>query len=313
MAGKLASTRRLFHAGRTLAKYDALIPAEFADDVPRLARWAARLLSLGGARQAKGVSIKDLPMEERLCSALESLGPAFIKFGQLLATRADIVGPELAGALTRLQDKLPPFAVEIAKQIVATDLERPVDELFVTFEPALAAASIAQVHAATIIETVEGGAPQERHVAVKVLRPDVGRIFARDLDAFRLGAALAEKFVPASRRLEPVKLIETLAASVRVELDLRLEGAAAAELKENLAGRADFQVPATHWQRTSKRVLTTDWVDGIALNDSQGIARSGVDQPKLAALIVQSFLRQALDDGFFHADMHPGNLWKSVV
>ena len=239
----------------------------------------------------------------RLAKALEKLGPAYIKLGQMLATRPDIVGAEMAAALEHLQDRLPPFPERAARAEIVRAFGKPVEALFSSFGASLAAASIAQVHRAQTSDD-----PPVR-VAVKVLRPHVREQFARDLDAFGLFASIAERWSAEARRLRLTALVATLAESVALELDLRMEAAAASELYERTRGESEFRVPHIDWTRTSANVLTSEWIDGIPLRDSAAIAAAGRDPKQVAMLVMRSFLTQALRDGFFHADMHPGNLF----
>jgi ubiquinone biosynthesis protein len=237
----------------------------------------------------------------KLAVALESLGPAYIKLGQMLATRPDIVGEEVASALEHLQDRLPPFPENAARKVIARSFGRPVESLFSRFGAPVAAASIAQVHRATTTEGVEA--------AVKVLRPGIEALFARDLRALGLFAHVAERFSSEARRLRLTALVETLSASVALELDLRMEAAAASELYDRTRGDAEFRVPHVDWARTSARVLTSEWIQGTPIRDPELLRAAGCDPRKVALTLVRSFLTQALRDGFFHADMHPGNLF----
>jgi ubiquinone biosynthesis protein len=237
----------------------------------------------------------------KLAVALESLGPAYIKLGQMLATRPDIVGEGVASALEHLQDRLPPFPESAARKVIAQSLGQPVESLFSWFGPPVAAASIAQVHRATTTEGAEA--------AVKVLRPGIEALFARDLRALGLFARMAERFSSEARRLRLTALVETLSASVALELDLRMEAAAASELYDRTRGDAEFRVPHVDWARTSARVLTSEWIQGTPIRDPDLVRAAGYDPRKVALTLVRSFLTQALRDGFFHADMHPGNLF----
>jgi ubiquinone biosynthesis protein len=240
----------------------------------------------------------------RLSRALTRLGPAYLKLGQFLATRPDVVGAQMARDLESLQDRLPPFSQAEAETVIATSLERPVAQAFASLGPAVAAASIAQVHRG---EVERNG---ERHsVAVKVLRPNVGSRFRRDLADFFFVAHRAEKYSAEARRLRLVEVINTMSRSVAMEMDLRLEAAALSEMAENTKDDPDFRVPTVDWDRTSHNVLTMEWIDGIALSDHVRLKQSQVDLPELGRKVIQSFLRHALRDGFFHADMHPGNLF----
>lgn len=237
----------------------------------------------------------------KLARALEKLGPAYIKLGQMLATRPDIVGAAVADALQHLQDRLPPFPEGQARTMIAASLGAPITSLFSELGPAVAAASIAQVHRGRTSEGAE--------VAVKVLRPGVEQRFARDLAALELFARVAEAVCAEARRLRFIAIKETLAASVALELDLRMEAAGASELYERTRAESDFRVPHIDWQRTSARVLTTEWIEGTPIRDPAAVRAAGHDPRKIALVVVRSFLTQALRDGFFHADMHPGNLF----
>ncbi len=239
----------------------------------------------------------------RLSAALVRLGPAYIKLGQMLATRPDIVGEDMARALEHLQDRLPPFPDGQARAEIARAFGKPVEALFSSFGAALAAASIAQVHRAQTSDT-----PPVR-VAVKILRPDVRAQFLRDLEALAFFARTAERFSSEARRLRFTALVATLAESVALELDLRMEAAAASELYERTRGEAEFRVPHIDWARTAQSVLTSEWIDGVSVRDRAAIAAAGRDPRQVAVLVMRSFLTQALRDGFFHADMHPGNLF----
>jgi ubiquinone biosynthesis protein len=240
---------------------------------------------------------------ERLSRALEKLGPAYIKLGQMMATRPDIVGVEMAQALEHLQDRLPPFSEAQARAEIGRAFGKPVEELFSSFGAPLAAASIAQVHRAQTGET-----PPVR-VAVKILRPHVREDFARDLEALALFARTAEGFSAEARRLRLIAVVATLADSMALELDLRMEAAAASELYERTRGEEQFRVPHVDWGRTAANVLTSEWIDGISVRDPAAIAAAGHDPRAVAVMVMRNFLTQALRDGFFHADMHPGNLF----
>ncbi len=240
----------------------------------------------------------------RLASALTRLGPTYVKLGQFLATRPDVVGVTLARDLESLQDKMPPFPQAAAERAVEVALDRPLSEVFAAFGPPVAAASIAQVHRAEV--AVAGG---RRAVAVKVLRPGIERRFKVDLDAFTLVARNAEKFSIEARRLRLIEVVETLRRSVTIEMDLRLEAAALSEMAENTKDDPDFRVPAVDWDRTARDLLTLEWIEATALSDRAALAASGFDLKELARAVIQTFLRHALRDGFFHADMHPGNLF----
>lgn len=287
---------RLLRAARVLARYDAFIPREFSAKLPRSIKLLRVLLGRGDRKEG-------VPPGERLARALESLGPAYIKLGQVLATRPDIVGSELATALECLQDRLPPFPTAIARAEISSSFGRPVDELFASFGEPVAAASIAQVHPAETADEIP------RHVAVKVLRPGIEAEFARDLSAFAFAARWAERMWSEARRLRAGAVVETVKSMVAIELDLRMEAAAASELAEHTDADDGFRVPEVDWERTSARVLTTEWIEGVPLRDPAELEKAGHDPKRIAVNLIRAFLTQALRDGFFHADMHPGNLF----
>ena len=258
-------------------------------------------LALRLARLIERPGVKSGP---RLSRALTRLGPAYLKLGQFLATRPDVVGVTMARDLESLQDRLPPFSQVEAEAVIATSLERPVAQAFASFGHSVAAASIAQVHRG---EVENDGVRHQ--VAVKVLRPHVAARFRRDLGDFFFVANKAEMYSSEARRLRLIEIINTMSRSVAMEMDLRLEAAALSEMAENTRDDPDFRVPTVDWDRTTNNVLTMEWIDGIALNDHARLAESQVDLPGLGRKVIQSFLRHALRDGFFHADMHPGNLF----
>jgi len=284
----------LGRAGITLARSSLLTP-EMLAEMPVLARWLVGVARLGSAKtETIGPS-----------ATLQKLGPSHIKLGQFLATRPDVIGTDLADKLSELQDRLPPFAQGEALKEIERNLGKPAAELFDEIETPIAAASIAQVHKAKIKQD-DGSF---RDVAVKVLRPGIERQLTNDIDGFRSAASLIEFFSKPARRLRPLDAVETLAQSIKIELDLRLEAAALSEMAQNTIDDPGFRVPEVDWTRTSRRVLTLDWVDGIPISDHAALVKAGHDLPALAAIVIQSFLRHAMRDGFFHADMHPGNLF----
>jgi ubiquinone biosynthesis protein len=298
MAGSLAALFRMAGAGFVLAREGAFSLVEI-DGLPALPQMAIRL---GKFFEKRGVDEASRP--ERLTAALNRLGPSYIKLGQFLATRPDIVGQETARMLGKLRDEIPPFPEEDARALIEKAFGRPVDALFVSFSPPVAAASIAQVHKAEI-RTPEGRRP----VAVKVLRPNVRHRFKRDMQTFLAAARLLESVDPASRRLRPIAVVETLDRSVAIEMDLRLEAAALSEMAEATAADTGFRIPKVEWELTARDVLTLEWIDGIKLSDIPALEAAGHDLPELARRLIQAFLRHALRDGFFHADMHQGNLF----
>jgi ubiquinone biosynthesis protein len=240
----------------------------------------------------------------RLAAALTKLGPTYVKLGQFMATRPDVVGTGIAHDLESLQDKMAPFPQAEAEAVVANALGKPLNAAYASFSPAVAAASIAQVHKAEV--EVDG---VRTAVAVKILRPNVERRFKVDLDAFFFAARTAENFSVDAQRLRPVEAVATLARSVAMEMDFRLEAAALSEMTENTSKDEGFRVPTVDWDRTAREVLTMEWIDGTPLNDRSALEAKGLDLPALGHKVIQHFLRHALRDGFFHADMHPGNLF----
>jgi len=294
--GTLRSLLALAGAGWVLAR-EGVVSALPADPLPPAAKGLHRLAGLVARRR----SLKR-EKSERLSAALNRLGPSWVKLGQFLATRPDVVGADIAGDLELLQDRMRPFPLDDARIRVAQSLGRPVDEVFTEFGEAIAAASVAQVHKA--VRARDGVT-----VAVKVIRPGVRARFRHDLDTFYAAARLQEKHIPSSRRLRPIAVVDTLMQSARIEMDLRLEAAALSELAANIAGDTGFRVPGVDWELTGRDCLTMEWIDGIKLTEVEAITAAGHDVRHLAATLVQSFLRQTLRDGFFHADMHPGNLF----
>src|SRR5690606_15269544 len=206
--------------------------------------------------------------------------------------------------LSSLQDRMSQFPQGEAEATIEASLGRPVSVLYEHFGHAVAAASIAQVHKA---ETADDGV--RRAVAVKVIRPGIRRRFYNDLESYFLASRLQERFIPSTRRLRPVEVTRTLARVTKLEMDLRLEAAALSELAENTASDPGFRVPDIDWGRTGRDVLTLEWIDGIKMSDIEALRAAGHDLKALAASLIQNFLRQTLRDGFFHADMHPGNLF----
>jgi ubiquinone biosynthesis protein len=283
---------RLLKWGRVLARHGALRGIERDPNTPHPVRRLARIARFGAR----------IPTVPTYGEAFQEIGPAAIKFGQALATRPDLVGEEAARDLRLLQDSLPPAPFEAIRAAIEQGLERPVDQLFSYIDPEpVGAASIAQVHRAV---TAEG-----RLVAVKVLRPNIEEDFARALDTYEWAAAQVEAMGGEAARLRPRLVVATFRQWTNRELDLRHEAASASELRENLEAESGFFVPQIDWTRTSRRVLTLEWIDGIKLTDRDALVAAGHDLKALAATLVRAFLRQAVIDGFFHADLHQGNLF----
>ncbi|MDF0601943.1 2-polyprenylphenol 6-hydroxylase [Psychromarinibacter sp. C21-152] len=288
---------RLVRTGATMERTGAMRAVLDAFSAPPALRAAARVLGW----PFKWLGYKGDPTMPPVTRALTALGPAYIKFGQILSTRPDVVGEELAKQLQVLQDKLAPFPVEEAKRTVAQELERPVSEVFSEFSDPVAAASIAQVHRATLHR-------DGRDVAVKVLRPGIEKAFRKDIDAFYFAADMIELLSPASRRLRPRDVIAHFEGVVLGELDLRMETAAAAEFAANTSTDPGFRVPQVEWSISGRRAMALGWADGIPLHDLPAIDAAGHDRRRLAERVLQLFLAHALRDGFFHGDMHQGNL-----
>jgi ubiquinone biosynthesis protein len=298
--GGISHLVRLSRAGYVFAREDvfALIDTRPLPLPARAAISCARLLARPSAKKGNEYG------SSRLAAALTRLGPTYVKLGQFLATRPDVVGTAIARNLESLQDKMAPFPQSQAEATVIAALGKPLNEAYASFSPPVAAASIAQVHKA---EIDDNGA--RKAVAVKVLRPDIERRFKADLDAFFYVARKAEAWSLEAQRLRLIEVVATLARSVAIEMDFRLEAAALSEMAENTREDPGFRVPAVDWDRTARQVLTLEWISGTPLNDHGALAARGFDLPALGRQVIQSFLRHALRDGFFHADMHPGNLF----
>lgn len=295
---RIGAFYRLVRAAFVLTR-EGVVTAAAPPDPPPLGEFVLRIARLIEHRRSRGRS-----RAEQLTRALNRLGPSYVKLGQFLATRPDIVGQEMADGLGLLRDEIPPFETKFARATIETTLEQEVGALFSRFSEPIAAASVAQVHRAIIDD--ESG---ERVVAVKVLRPGVRVRFQRDLESFYLAADLALRFARGSERLRPRSVVDTLARSAVMEMDLRLEAAALSEMSELAKDQPDFDVPSIDWTRTGRSVLTIDWIDGIKLSDRDGLIAAGHDVKKLAVSVIQTFLSHAIENGFFHADMHEGNLF----
>ncbi|MES2494830.1 MAG: 2-polyprenylphenol 6-hydroxylase [Pseudomonadota bacterium] len=292
MTRSITHVWRLLRWGRTLARHGALRGIERDPLTPPQIRRLVKLARFGAR----------VPKQPAYADAFEALGPAAIKLGQALATRPDLVGEQAAAELFRLQDSVPPAPFPLIRAAIEQSLGKPIEAMFSSFEEVpIGAASIAQVHRAV---TTEG-----RKVAVKVLRPGIEEDFARAIDTYEWAAAHAELIGGELARLRPRLVIATFRQWTARELDLRREAASASELAENMAAIPGFIVPEIDWSRTARRVMTMEWIDGIKLADRAALAKAGHDGKALGALLVQAFLRQAIADGFFHADLHQGNLF----
>jgi ubiquinone biosynthesis protein len=282
---------RLVRVGWTLARYDALLPREYQARLPAPARFLGQLTRLGARR------IDDNP-GVRMALALEKLGPAWIKFGQFLATRADIIGVEATQGLSRLKDQLAPFSLHEAEACLKEAFGDDAGALFGPLSAPVAAASVAQVHKIVLKDG--------RSVAVKLLRPGVEAEIEAEGRAMALAAKLVQTLFRQARRLEPVAFVATIREALTKELDLRREAGAGSAFAEIAALDGHLKVPKIDWERTARRVLTTDWVVGTPLTVAGAL--DGADRTKLAKDVTCGFLAAALDHGMFHADMHEGNL-----
>ena len=283
---------RLLKWGRILARHGALRAIEDDRNTPPQVKRLCRIARIG-TRQ---------PKEPDYAGAFRAIGPAAIKLGQTLATRPDIIGVEPARNLLTLQDQLPPAPFEDVYHEIDSSLNKPATDLFEHIDPvAVGAASIAQVYRA---RTSEG-----KDVAIKVLRPGIREQFARDIDTYEWAAAHLEALGGEAARLRPQLVIANLKRWTLRELDLRREAASASELREAMVAVDGYEIPTIDWDRTSGRVLTLDWVDGIKISDLDGLRAAGHDLNALAEKLVLVFLRQAISEGYFHADMHQGNLF----
>ncbi|MDE2090343.1 MAG: ubiquinone biosynthesis regulatory protein kinase UbiB [Gammaproteobacteria bacterium] len=249
---------------------------------------------------------RDVPRGARIRRALEDLGPIFVKFGQMLSTRRDLLPHDIADELAKLQDQVPPFPGREARLIIEQVLDKPVTVLFQEFSEApLASASIAQVHAARL--------PDGREVVVKVLRPGVEHIIRGDLDLLYLIAALAERYWSDGRRLRPREVVGEYEKTILDELDLIREAANASQLRRNFQGSHLLYVPEIHWPLTRRNVMVMERIHGVPVSDVETLRAHGTDMQKLAENGVQIFFTQVFKHNFFHADMHPGNIFVDIA
>jgi ubiquinone biosynthesis protein len=283
---------RLLKWGRTLARHGALRGIEEDPNTPVPVRRLARVARFGAR----------IPPTPDYATALVAIGPAAIKLGQALSTRPDLVGAKAAANLSQLQDDLPPAPFADIKHTIEMSFGAPLEALYSEFgEVPIGAASIAQVHRAV---TTDG-----REVAVKVLRPNIEEEFAKALETYEWAAAHVERYGGEALRLRPRLVVAHFRQWTARELDLQREAASASELRENMVAEPGYYVPEIDWRRTARRVLTLEWLDGIKLNDREALIDADQDCKALAATLVRAFLRQAVVDGFFHADLHHGNLF----
>ena len=292
---------RLFQIARKLSTSGAVENINQVHEIPTLVNLFFSFISIGSNTNRFN---DQKTSGERLCIALQGMGTTFIKLGQFLATRPDIIGEEISKDLEKLQDKVPAFDLYDAKKIIKKEIgEKQFNNIIEISEP-IAAASIAQVHIAKIKNE-----NQEKQVAVKILRPDIEKLFNEELDALMLFAYIIENTIPKSKRLKLVEVVHLLREITNIEMDLRFEAAAANELYENTKQDHGFNVPKIYWNYTTKKILTLDKVEGISIREHDKLKNLGVDLKKLAENLIQHFLKQAVRDGFFHGDMHQGNLF----
>ena len=292
---------RLFQIARKLSTSGAVENINQVHEIPTLVNLFFSFISIGSNTNRFN---DQKTSGERLCIALQGMGTTFIKLGQFLATRPDIIGEEISKDLEKLQDKVPAFDLYDAKKIIKKEIgEKQFNNIIEISEP-IAAASIAQVHIAKIKNE-----NQEKEVAIKILRPDIERLFNEELDALMLFAYIIENTIPKAKRLKLVEVVHLLREITNIEMDLRFEAAAANELYENTEQDHGFNVPKIYWNYTTKKILTLDKVEGISIREHDKLKNLGVDLKKLAENLIQHFLKQAVRDGFFHGDMHQGNLF----
>ena len=292
----------LFNLGRKVAKSDILNITSKFEKPPLAIKVLFKILSFSFSSKEQPNTNGDVG--ERLSNSLESMGTTFIKLGQFLATRPDIIGEELSKKLENLQDRLPPFSLIQAQEIIKNDLGGETYNSIINLSDPVAAASIAQVHKAQINDN-----GTIKDVAIKILRPNIKKIFNDEIDAMMLFAFLVESFVKKTKRLKLVEVVFLLKEITNLEMDLRFEAAAANEYAENTKNDVGFRVPQIYWNFTSENVMTLDWVDGISIRETEELKKRNLNTKKIAEDIIQNFLRHAVRDGFFHADMHQGNIF----
>jgi len=293
----------LFKIGRKLSTSGAISSIYEIYNPPVTVKIFFYLIGFGSKNKEKN---KNMSPGEKLCNALQNMGTTFIKLGQFLATRPDIIGENISKDLEKLQDRLPPFSLIEAKNILKKEIGNENFSQITDISEPVAAASIAQVHFANI-----NFSGKNKKVAIKILRPNIEKLFNEELDSLMLLAYIIQSFVKKTKRLKLVEIVQLLREITNVEMDLRFEAAAANELYENTKNDISFQVPKIYWSQTSKKVLCLDRIDGISIREIDMLKSQNIDTTKLAKNIIQSFLQHAVRDGFFHADMHQGNLFVS--
>ena len=297
----LSRVFQLIKIARKLSTSGAVDTINQLYNLPLVVNIFFNIISIGSETK---INNEDKQPGEKLCLALEGMGTTFIKLGQFLATRPDIIGENLAKDLEKLQDKLPAFNTYEAKKIIQKEVGDNQFKNIIELSEPIAAASIAQVHIAKIKHD-----SSEKEVAIKILRPDIEKLFNEELDALMLFAYIVENTISKAKRLKLVEVVHLLREITNIEMDLRFEAAAANELYENTKSDKGFNVPKIYWNYTSKKVLTLDRVNGVSIREQDKLKTSGIDLKILAENLIQHFLKQAVRDGFFHGDMHQGNLF----
>jgi ubiquinone biosynthesis protein len=292
----------LFKLGRKLAKSDALAIVAKFNEPPLIIKILYKIIGFSFSNNSEVSQTQS--EEKKLSNSLQSMGTTFIKLGQFLATRPDIIGEKLSKQLETLQDKLPPFSLSEAKEMIKKDLGNEMYNSIINLSEPVAAASIAQVHKAQINDN-----GTIKDVAIKILRPNIKKKFNEEIDALMLLAFFVESSIQKTKRLKLVEVVFLLKEITNLEMDLRFEAAAANEYSENTKNDAGFKVPKIYWNFTSENVMTLDWVDGISIRETEELLKRNIDTKKIASDIIQHFLRHAIRDGFFHADMHQGNIF----
>ncbi len=293
----------LFKIGRKLSSSGAISSFYKIYNPPVIVKIIFFIIGFNFANNKNESNLSD---GAKLCNALQEMGTTFIKLGQFLATRPDIIGESTSKELEKLQDKLPAFNVIVAKNILREELGSENFNQITNISEPVAAASIAQVHFANI--NVFG---EKKEVAIKILRPDVEKVFNEELDALMFLAYIVQNLVKKTKRLKLVEIVQLLREITNVEMDFRFEAAAASELYENTKNDIGFEVPKIYWNQTSKKVLCLDKINGVSIREIDNLKKKNIDTKKLSKNIIQHFLRHAIRDGFFHADMHQGNLFVS--
>ncbi len=292
----------LFKIARKLAKSDALNIFSKFNKPPTTIKIFFQMMAFSFSK--KNETNYNVDEGKRLSNSLQSMGTTFIKLGQFLATRPDIIGDELSKQLEGLQDKLPAFSLYEAKEIIKKDLGKEIYNSIINLSEPVAAASIAQVHKAQINDN-----GTIKDVAIKILRPNIKKIFNEEIDSLMFFAFFVESIIKKTKRLKLVEVVFLLKEITNLEMDLRFEAAAANEYAENTKNDVGFKVPEIYWNYTSENVMTLDWIEGISIRETESLKKMGIDTDRIASDIIQHFLRHAVRDGFFHADMHQGNIF----